>query len=101
MSAITIPLDRLIGDTTDISCTNYEMIFKDLKIAIWKYSCNNSSIDATSKKFPVVAIHGGPACCHNYMLPLKLLAREGYDIIFYDQAGCGKFYFYIILLYKV
>lgn len=24
------------------------------------------------------------------MLPLQLLAREGYEVIFYDQAGCGK-----------
>ena len=30
------------------------------------------------------------ACCHNYMLPLKLLTRNGYDVIFYDQAGCGE-----------
>jgi pimeloyl-ACP methyl ester carboxylesterase len=24
------------------------------------------------------------------MLPLKLLARKGYPVIFYDQAGCGS-----------
>ena len=23
------------------------------------------------------------------MIPLKLLARKGYPVIFYDQAGCG------------
>lgn len=35
-------------------------------------------------------MHGGPAFTHNYMLPLKLLARKGYPVIFYDQAGCGS-----------
>jgi L-proline amide hydrolase len=37
----------------------------------------------------VIAIHGGPAFCHNYILPLILLVRDGYTVIFYDQAGCG------------
>jgi pimeloyl-ACP methyl ester carboxylesterase len=34
-------------------------------------------------------MHGGPAFTHNYMIPLKLLARKGHPVIFYDQAGCG------------
>ena len=34
-------------------------------------------------------MHGGPSFTHNYMVPLKLLARKGYPVIFYDQAGCG------------
>lgn len=34
-------------------------------------------------------MHGGPSFTHNYMIPLKILARKGYPVIFYDQAGCG------------
>jgi len=43
-------------------------------------------------KPPIIALHGGPAFTHNYMLPLKLLAYPefgGYPVIFYDQCGCG------------
>ena len=40
-------------------------------------------------KTQVVALHGGPAFTHNYMLPLMLLADEGHPVVFYDQAGCG------------
>ena len=55
MSTITLPLEVLIGDTSDISCHRYEMIFKNLKIVIWKYSCSN-----VPRNVPVVAVHGGP-----------------------------------------
>ncbi len=37
----------------------------------------------------VIALHGGPAFTHNYILPLKLLASMGYPVLFYDQCGCG------------
>ncbi|KAI9657538.1 MAG: hypothetical protein M1831_004154 [Alyxoria varia] len=40
---------------------------------------------------PLIAIHGGPGGCHDYMLPLSDLARPPHNtpVIFYDQLGSG------------
>src|SRR4051812_43365636 len=40
-------------------------------------------------KTPLLTLHGGPGCGHNYLLPLKALADER-PVIFYDQLGCGQ-----------
>ena len=58
------------------SCKIYYRIFGDLKL---------------SKKTPLIVCHGGPGCCHDYMMPLADLAKL-YDIpvILYDQLGNGK-----------
>ena len=39
---------------------------------------------------PVVCLHGGPGMTHDYMLPLAELTQHGYEVVFYDQLGCGK-----------
>lgn len=46
--------------------------------------------EAQPSKPPLVVLHGGPGGAHNYMLPLVALADAGYQVIFYDQLGCGK-----------
>jgi pimeloyl-ACP methyl ester carboxylesterase len=77
----------LIGNTDDLVCTQGKIkIEGDIYITYWKYEDPNCT---DKKNFPVIAMHGGPAFTHNYMIPLKLLARKGYPVIFYDQAGCG------------
>ncbi|NQX98127.1 MAG: alpha/beta fold hydrolase [Flavobacteriales bacterium] len=39
---------------------------------------------------PLLVLHGGPGLFHNYLVPhFQELAKE-YQIIFYDQRGCGK-----------
>ena len=86
MSNSAISLETLIGDTSDIKCQENFFNFKGLSIATFSYSIDDPKV----LKGVIIAIHGGPAFCHNYILPLKLLARDGYKIIFYDQAGCGK-----------
>lgn len=40
------------------------------------------------RKTPLLLLHGGPGCGHNYLLPMKALAAER-PVIFYDQLGCG------------
>jgi proline iminopeptidase len=40
-------------------------------------------------KTPILLLHGGPGCGHNYLLPFKALAEER-PVVFYDQLGCGK-----------
>ena len=40
-------------------------------------------------KTPILTLHGGPGAAHNYLLPLRELAKDR-PVIFYDQLGCGK-----------
>jgi len=37
---------------------------------------------------PLLLLHGGPGCPHDYLEPLEALANER-PVIFYDQLGCG------------
>src|SRR5258708_35329106 len=41
------------------------------------------------KGVPLLVLHGGPGCPHDYLEPLGSLSDER-QIIFYDQLGCGK-----------
>jgi proline iminopeptidase len=38
----------------------------------------------------VVVLHGGPGLTHEYLTPLADLAGVGYEVVFYDQLGCGR-----------
>jgi L-proline amide hydrolase len=40
-------------------------------------------------KAPLLILHGGPGCPHDYLEPMQELARTGRRAIFYDQLGCG------------
>ena len=84
----TLSLEYLIGQTPNIKSIESIMKMKGLSVAVYTYTAIETTTNA--QKSTVIAIHGGPAGCHNYMLPLKLLVNEGYDVVFYDQAGCGK-----------
>ena len=42
------------------------------------------------RKGTVVCLHGGPGATHDYLLPMTDLVSEGYDVLLYDQLGCGK-----------
>lgn len=45
-------------------------------------------VGANQKGTPLLLLHGGPGCPHDYMEPLEALADER-PVIFYDQLGCG------------
>jgi proline iminopeptidase len=38
----------------------------------------------------IVCLHGGPGATHDYLLPLRDLAKSGWKVVFYDQLGCGR-----------
>lgn len=38
----------------------------------------------------VLVLHGGPGLTHEYLTPLADLAGVGYEVVFYDQLGCGR-----------
>jgi L-proline amide hydrolase len=39
---------------------------------------------------PLVVLHGGPGCTHDYLENLTDLARSGRPVIHYDQLGSGR-----------
>lgn len=41
-------------------------------------------------KHRLLTLHGGPGGTHDYLLPIADMAKLDYDVVFYDQFGCGK-----------
>lgn len=83
---VVVTLSDLIGDTSHLRCEIRDVPSRGLSVRTWRYS--NTGNATTSTKPPVIAIHGGPAATHQYLLPLQLLCDHGYDVIFYDQGMC-------------
>jgi L-proline amide hydrolase len=46
--------------------------------------------DPKSGKVPLVVLHGGPGCTHDYLLRLTALADSGRAVVHYDQIGNGR-----------
>src|SRR5579883_2656875 len=46
---------------------------------------------ANPGKTPLVLLHGGPGCAHDYIEPISALADGfGRTCVLYDQLGCGR-----------
>jgi L-proline amide hydrolase len=46
--------------------------------------------DLEGAKPPLVVLHGGPGCTHDYVLALAGLASTGRAVVHYDQLGGGR-----------
>jgi L-proline amide hydrolase len=46
--------------------------------------------DLDSGMTPLVVVHGGPGCTHDYLLALADVAESGRPVIHYDQLGGGR-----------
>ena len=46
--------------------------------------------DLASSPAPVVVVHGGPGCTHDYVDSFSDLARDGRAVVHYDQLGNGR-----------
>ena len=46
--------------------------------------------DLASALTPVIVVHGGPGCTHDYVDSFKDLARDGRAVVHYDQLGNGR-----------
>ena len=46
--------------------------------------------DLASSLTPVIVVHGGPGCTHDYVDSFKDLARDGRAVVHYDQLGNGR-----------
>jgi L-proline amide hydrolase len=46
--------------------------------------------DLSSPMVPLVVVHGGPGCSHDYLDGLKEIANSGRAVVHYDQVGGGR-----------
>src|SRR4026207_883647 len=46
--------------------------------------------DLAGGKAPLVVVHGGPGCTHDYVDSFKGLAATGRAVVHYDQLGNGR-----------
>ncbi|MBP1849178.1 proline iminopeptidase-family hydrolase [Rhizobium halophytocola] len=46
--------------------------------------------DLTSGKAPLIVVHGGPGCTHDYVDSFKDIAATGRAVVHYDQVGNGR-----------
>ncbi|HEV3187091.1 MAG TPA: proline iminopeptidase-family hydrolase [Acidimicrobiales bacterium] len=46
--------------------------------------------DLNSGMTPLVVVHGGPGCTHDYLLALTAIAESGRPVVHYDQLGGGR-----------
>ena len=46
--------------------------------------------DLTSTATPLVVLHGGPGCSHDYVLPIANVSESGRAVVHYDQVGSGR-----------
>lgn len=58
--------------------------FRDYRT--WHRICG----DLKSGVAPLIVLHGGPGCTHDYVDAFKELARDGRPVIHYDQLGNGR-----------
>jgi len=50
----------------------------------------NHFIRKMGKGEPMLVLHGGPGLFHDYLIPHFKKLAANYQVIFYDQRGCGK-----------
>lgn len=46
--------------------------------------------DLASQRTPLVVVHGGPGCTHDYVVSIAQIAESGRPVIHYDQLGGGR-----------
>jgi L-proline amide hydrolase len=46
--------------------------------------------DLSAGPAPLVVLHGGPGCVHDYLLPVADIAETGRPVVHYDQLGNGR-----------
>ena len=58
-------------------------------VRYWRYVPPPSSSDLKNRPHPLIVINGGPGLPHNIVRPLRSLACDGREVVFYDQAATG------------
>ena len=86
--------DEVTPNLCELHVEKGSVMIQSIPVHYWRYSRADKNDESNSSiSQPIIALHGGPGWPHTYLLPLKQLAcREDIisEVIFYDQAGCGK-----------
>jgi proline iminopeptidase len=82
------------GNSSETSSDGGDENRQEIPVEITDETVNINGVDHFIKKMgkgePIIVLHGGPGLFHDYLVPhFKKLAAD-YQIIFYDQRGCGK-----------
>lgn len=99
-NTIYIPLVILFSLFTFFSCGDQKQPTKNTSEDVkTEASAIEETIDINGVKHfikkigsgePILVLHGGPGMFHDYLVPhFEKLAKD-YQIIFYDQRGCGR-----------
>jgi len=57
--------------------------------SVWCRVVGGGPDDPGRDETPLLVLHGGPGCGHDYLEPLSALAAHR-PVVFYDQLGCGR-----------
>ncbi len=57
--------------------------------SVWYRIAGGGPGDPGRDAVPLLVLHGGPGCGHDYLEPLEALAADR-PVVFYDQLGCGR-----------
>jgi proline-specific peptidase len=44
----------------------------------------------STRKHPLLCLHGGPGFSHDYLQPIGAISKTGRKVVFYDQLGSGR-----------
>lgn len=77
--------DNSADSTSEQTTSNLNVVEENVEINGVKHF-----IKKIGKGEPIVVLHGGPGLFHNYLVANFEKLAEKYQIIFYDQRGCGK-----------
>lgn len=56
----------------------------------WVAIVGDAERERREGRSPLLALHGGPGACHDYIEALAAVSATGRRVIFYDQQGCGN-----------
>ncbi len=59
------------------------------RYSVWYRIVGAGPADPGRNETPLLVLHGGPGCGHDYLEPVSALATER-PVVFYDQLGCGR-----------
>jgi proline-specific peptidase len=76
--------------TIDPALGAHERFVDCLGLRTWVGIVGDAERERSLGLAPLLALHGGPGACHDYIESLAAISATGRRVIFYDQQGCGN-----------
>ena len=90
ISLVLITVQSCKNDSTPTETVEQEISLLEISEETIDINGVSHYIKKIGKGEPLVILHGGPGGFHNYLISSFEKLAEQYQIIFYDQRGCGK-----------